>query len=56
MSLTLVDFLERRKKSPYKPIDPRSLSNSAEVVIDGEVFGNFLPLRPATPAGWMGND
>src|SRR5262245_16020332 len=54
MWLTSVDFLERRKKRPYKPIVPRSLSPRAELATDDEEALPVSPYRPAAalPVGW----
>jgi hypothetical protein len=57
MWLTIVDFLERRKKRPYKPIVPRSLSTRAELATDDEEALPVIPYRrTAGPPGWMGTD
>src|SRR5262249_55040496 len=54
MWLTSVDFLERRKKRPYKPIVPRSLSTRAELATDDEEALPVSPYRSAAalPVGW----
>ena len=51
---TSVDYLEQRKKRPYKPIVPRSLSTRAELATDDEEALPVSPYRPAAalPVGW----
>ena len=55
MLLASVDFLEQRKKRPYKPFVPRSLSTRAELATDSE---GALPVytyrRAAALPGRMG--
>jgi hypothetical protein len=46
MLLAIVDFLEPRKKRPYKPVVPRStIATRAELATDDEeaASGNPLP-------------
>jgi hypothetical protein len=55
--MTIVDFLEPRKKRPYKPIVPRSLLTRAELATDDEEALPVIPYRRAAALpGWMGTD
>jgi hypothetical protein len=58
MFVRIIDYLEPRKKRPYKPLVPRStIATRAGLVTEEEAAsGNPLPQSRRPPPGWMGTE